>query len=119
MQVIIQDLEEFSNKKAVFVKLGNYKINVNDIPLKTALKVNEYFKSIQNGDDIDTQMLIDDIVIPLIIRQNPDSDKEKISEDFNYDQLLKLMNMIFESYLHAGSDSKETKENDAEDKKKE
>lgn len=119
MQVIIQDLEEFSNKKAVFVKLGNYKINVNDIPLKIALKVNEYFKSIQNSDDIDMEMLIDDIVIPLILRQNPAADREKILDDFNYDQILKLMNMVFESYLHAGSDSKETKEPDTEDKKKE
>ncbi|ASJ21579.1 hypothetical protein [Brachyspira hampsonii] len=119
MDIVITDLEEFSKKRAVYAKLGDYKIDVNDIPLKLALKVNNYFKGLKNGEDIDPEILIDEIVIPLIQKQNANVDKEKISEDFNYDQLLKLMNMVFESYLHAGADSKETKEADTKNKKKE
>lgn len=114
MEIVITDLKEFSKNKAVFAILGDYKIDVNDIPLKIALKVNNYFKSIQNNEDINMELLIDEIVIPIIQKQNPTADKEKISEDFNYDQLLKLMNMVFESYLHAGSDSKETKESESD-----
>ncbi|MCZ9979530.1 hypothetical protein OFQ64_12410 [Brachyspira hyodysenteriae] len=38
----IVDLEEFSNKKVVYAKLGKYKINVNDIPLGLALKISDY-----------------------------------------------------------------------------
>ena len=119
MDIVITDLEEFSKKKAVYATLGDYKIDVNNIPLKIALKVNNYFKSIQNNEDINIELLIDEIVIPLIQKQNANVDREKILEDFNYDQLLKLMNMVFESYLYAGADSKETKEADTKNKKKE
>ncbi|MEI0508463.1 hypothetical protein [Brachyspira intermedia] len=119
MDIVITDLEEFSKQKAVYATLGDYKIDVNDIPLKLAIKVNNYFKGLKNGEDIDPEILIDEIVIPLIQKYHPDASKEKISEDFNYDQLLKLMNMVFESYLHAGTDSKETKELDTKNKKKE
>ncbi|WP_096737768.1 hypothetical protein [Brachyspira sp. G79] len=123
MEIVIIDLEEFSKKKAVYATLGDYKIDVNNIPLKIALKVNNYFKSIQNNEDINIELLIDEIVIPLIQKQNANVDREKILEDFNYDQLLKLMNMVFESYLHSGTDSQETKESksdkDVNNKKKE
>ncbi|CRF35364.1 hypothetical protein BRSU_2608 [Brachyspira suanatina] len=119
MEIVITDLEEFSKKKAVYAKLGDYNINVNDLSLKIALKVNNHFKSIQNNEDFNIELLIDEIVIPLIERQNANVDREKILEEFNYDQLLKLLNMIFESYLHAGTDSKETKEVNTKNKKKE
>ncbi|KLI22347.1 hypothetical protein SU43_08540 [Brachyspira hyodysenteriae] len=119
MEIAITDLEEFSNKKAVYATLGDYKIDVNNLPLKMALKVNNYFKALRNGEGIDSEILIDEIAIPIIERQNVNVDREKILEDFNYDQLLKLLNMIFESYLHAGADSKETKEVNTKNKKKE
>ncbi|WP_052768083.1 hypothetical protein [Brachyspira hyodysenteriae] len=119
MEIVITDLEEFSKQKAVYATLGDYKINVNNLPLKIALKVNNYFKSLRNGEEINSEILIDEIAIPLIERQNANVDREKILEEFNYDQLLKLLNMIFESYLHAGTDSKETKEVNTKNKKKE
>ena len=114
MEIVITDLEEFSKKKAVYATLGDYKIDVNNLPLKIALKVNNYFKALRNGEDIDSEILIDEIAIPLIERQNANVDREKILEDFNYDQLLKLMNMVFESYILAGTDSKETKESESD-----
>ncbi|CRF35874.1 Conserved hypothetical protein [Brachyspira suanatina] len=110
MEIVIKDLEEFSKKKAVYAKLGDYNINVNDLSLKIALKLNDYYNSVKALEDVDSEQIINEIVIPIIQRSHPDVSKEKISEDFNYDQLMKIMQMAFESYLRAGSDSKETKE---------
>lgn len=78
MELEILDLEEFSNDKAVYAKLGEYKINVNDIPLKVALKVNDYYKSLKNDKEVDSQSLIKDIVFPVIQRQNENVKIEEI-----------------------------------------
>ncbi|MDA0058184.1 hypothetical protein [Brachyspira hyodysenteriae] len=51
----IVDLEEFSNKKVVYAKLGKYKINVNDIPLGLALKISDYSQSIAEKGFLDSQ----------------------------------------------------------------
>ncbi|WP_028329187.1 hypothetical protein [Brachyspira alvinipulli] len=114
MEIVITDLEEFSKKKAVYAKLGDYNINVNDISLKISLKLNEYYRQVKDLEDIDSEQVINEIVIPIIQRSHPDVSKEKIFEDFNYDQLMKIMQMAFESYLRAGSDSKETKESESD-----
>ncbi|MCZ9899058.1 hypothetical protein OFP91_13530 [Brachyspira hyodysenteriae] len=66
----IVDLEEFSNKKAFYAKLGKYKINVNDIPVGLALKISDYSQSIAEKGFLDSQTVIEDIVIPLIQRQD-------------------------------------------------
>lgn len=118
MELEILDLEEFSNDKAVYAKLGEYKINVNDIPLKVALKVNDYYKSLKNDKEIDSQSLIKDIVFPVIQRQNENVKIEEIENKFNYDQLAKLLNMIFVSFLSAGGDYKKDNSNTKENKKK-
>ena len=47
MEVTIVDLEEFTKKKAVYAKLGDYQINVNDVPVQVALKVNEHHNNIR------------------------------------------------------------------------
>lgn len=107
MDVSIIDLEEFTNKKAVYAKLGDYNINVNDIPLKVAFKVNDYHNNIKAGKEIDIELLIDEIVIPIIQRNNKAISKEYILENFTYDQIMKIMNMIFNSFFTAGSDPKE------------
>ena len=104
MELEILDLEEFSKGKAVYAKLGEYKINVNDIPLKVALKVNDYYKSLKNDKEIDSQSLIKDIVFPVIQKQNENIKIEEIENKFNYDQLAKLLNMIFTSFMTAGGD---------------
>lgn len=114
MEIVITDLKEFNEKKAVYAKLGDYKINVNDISLKISLKLNEYYRQVKALEDIDSEQVINEIVIPIIQRSYPDVSKEKIFEDFNYDQLMKIMQMAFESYLRAGSDSKETKESESD-----
>lgn len=114
MEIVITDLKEFNEKKAVYAKLGDYKINVNDISLKISLKLNEYYRHVKDFEDIDSEQVINEIVIPIIQRSHPDVSKEKIFEDFNYDQLMKIMQMAFESYLRAGSDSKETKESESD-----
>lgn len=114
MEIVITDLKEFNEKKAVYAKLGDYKINVNDISLKISLKLNEYYRQVKDFEDIDSEQVINEIVIPIIQRSHPDVSKEKIFEDFNYDQLMKIMQMAFESYLRAGSDSKETKESESD-----
>lgn len=108
MEIEILDLEEFSKGKAVYAKLGEYKINVNDIPLKVALKVNDYYKSLKNDKEVDSQSLIKDIVFPVIQKQNENIKLEDIENKFNYDQLAKLLNMIFVSFLSAGGDYKNT-----------
>lgn len=118
MELEILDLEEFSNDKAVYAKLGEYKINVNDIPLKVALKVNDYYKSLKNDKEIDSQSLIKDIVFPVIQRQNENVKIEEIENKFNYDQLAKLLNMIFVSFLSAGGDYKNDNSDTKENKKK-
>lgn len=109
----IVDLEEFSNKKAVYAKLGKYKINVNDIPVGLALKINDYSQSIAEKGFLDAQTVIEDIVIPLIQRQYKDACREDILEDFNYDQLIKIFRMIMDGFYKAGIDAPN------EDKKKE
>lgn len=114
MELEIIDLEEFSKNKEVKVKLGKYLINVNDVPLKIALKINAYYTSIKNSEETNTEAVIDDIVIPLIMKQNKDAKREDIIEDFNYDQIMKLFNLIFSSFFTAGSDAEKKK-----DKKKE
>ena len=119
MEVEILDLEEFSEGKAVYAKLGEYKINVNDIPLKVALKVNDYYKSLKNDKEIDSQSLIKDIVFPVIQKQNENVKIEEIENKFNYDQLAKLLNMIFTSFLTAGGDYKNNNSSADKDKKKE
>lgn len=118
MELEILDLEEFSEGKAVYAKLGEYKINVNDIPLKVALKVNDYYKSLKNDKEIDSQSLIKDIVFPVIQRQNENVKIEEIENKFNYDQLAKLLNMIFVSFLSAGGDYKKDNSDTKENKKK-
>ena len=118
MELEILDLEEFSNDKAVYAKLGEYKINVNDIPLKVALKVNDYYKSLKNDKEVDSQSLIKDIVFPIIQRQNENVKIEEIENKFNYDQLAKLLNMIFVSFLSAGGDYKKDNSDTKENKKK-
>lgn len=118
MELEILDLEEFSNDKAVYAKLGEYKINVNDIPLKVALKVNDYYKSLKNDKEVDSQSLIKDIVFPVIQRQNENVKIEEIENKFNYDQLAKLLNMIFVSFLSAGGDYKKDNSDTKENKKK-
>ncbi|MDA0093511.1 hypothetical protein OFR75_00365 [Brachyspira hyodysenteriae] len=55
MEIAITDLEEFSNKKAVYAKLGKYKINVNDIPVGLALKISDYSQSIAEKGFLDSQ----------------------------------------------------------------
>ena len=118
MELEILDLEEFSNDKAVYAQLGEYKINVNDIPLKVALKVNDYYKSLKNDKEVDSQSLIKDIVFPVIQRQNENVKIEEIENKFNYDQLAKLLNMIFVSFLSAGGDYKKDNSDTKENKKK-
>ena len=98
----IIDLEEFSSKKALYAKLGKYKINVNDIPVGLAEK-----------GFLDSQTVIDDIVIPLIQRQHKDACREDILEDFNYDQLIKIFKLIIDGFYKAGIDASN------DDKKKE
>ena len=71
MELEIVDLEDFTTKKALYAKLGDYKINVNDIPLKVALKVQEYYKAIKSGEELDMEFCINEIVVPIIIRQYP------------------------------------------------
>ncbi len=105
MELEIVDLEDFTTKKALYAKLGDYKINVNDIPLKVALKVQEYYKAIKSGKELDMEFCINEIVVPIIIRQYPKATLEDIEKKFNYDQLLKILSMIFNSFLSAGSDS--------------
>lgn len=116
MELEILDLEEFSEGKAVYAKLGEYKINVNDIPLKVALKVNDYYKSLKNDKEVDSQSLIKDIVFPVIQRQNANIKLEDIENNFNYDQLAKLLNMIFTSFLTAGGDYKKSESREETDK---
>lgn len=118
MELEILDLEEFSEGKAVYAKLGEYKINVNDIPLKVALKVNDYYKSLKNDKEIDSQFLIKDIVFPVIQKQNENVKIEEIENKFNYDQLAKLLNMIFVSFMTAGGDYKKERTDENQDNKK-
>ena len=113
MDIVITDLEEFSKKRAVYAKLGKYKINVNDIPVGLALKINDYSQSIAEKGFLDSQTVIEDIVIPLIQRQDKDACREDILEDFNYDQLIKIFRMIMDGFYKAGIDAPN------EDKKKE
>ena len=115
MQLEIIDLEEFSESKAVYVKLGKYKINVNDIPLKIALKIDSYSKMVQKNEDVDIDYIINDIVVPIIERQHKDIKREDILEDFNYDQLLKVFSMVISSFYTAGGDANK----EGRDKKKE
>lgn len=117
MKVSITDLEEFTSKKAVFAKLGDYKINVNDIPLKIALKVNEYHKNLVEDNKINIESIIDEIVIPIIQRSDEKITKKEIEEKFTYDQVMKIMNMIFECFFTAGTDPKNSEEPE-ENKKK-
>ena len=116
MEVSIIDLEEFTSKKAVYAKLGDYKINVNDVPVQVALKVNEYHNNIRAGESVDIGLLIDEIVIPVIKRTNEDLTKEDILNKFSYDQIMKVMNMIFDCFFSAGTEPK--KEDKKENKKK-
>ena len=118
MELEILDLEEFSKGKAVYAKLGEYKINVNDIPLKVALKVNDYYKSLKNDKEIDSQYLIKDIVFPVIQKQNENIKIEEIENKFNYDQLAKLLNMIFTSFMTAGGNYKKERTDENQDNKK-
>lgn len=118
MEIEILDLEEFTKGKAIYAKLGEYKINVNDIPLKVALKVNDYYKSLKNDKEVDSQSLIKDIVFPVIQKQNENIKLEDIENKFNYDQLAKLLSMIFTSFLTAGGDYKNDDSLDKENKKK-
>lgn len=120
MELEIVDLEEFTNDKAIYAQLGDYKINTNDIPLKVALKLNDYYKKVKTNSEVDHYGVIKDIVLPIITRQYPNATLEEIEEKFNYDQLAKVLNMIFTSFLMAGGDTKakdDAKNND--DKKKE
>ncbi|MEI0490799.1 hypothetical protein [Brachyspira pulli] len=109
----IIDLEEFSRKKALYAKLGKYNINVNDIPTGLALTINDYSQSIAEKGFLDSQTVINDIVIPLIQRQHKDACREDILEDFNYDQLIKIFRLIMDGFYKAGIDASN------DDKKKE
>lgn len=106
MEVTIVDLEEFTKKKAVYAKLGDYKINVNDVPVQVALKVNEHHNSIKSGKEIDIELLIDEVVIPVIKRAYPDITRDDILNKFTYDQIMKVMNMIFDCFFSAGTEPK-------------
>ena len=106
MEVTIVDLEEFTKKKAVYAKLGDYKINVNDVTVQVALKVNEYHNNIRTGESVDIGLLIDEVVIPVIKRTNEDLTKEDILNKFSYDQIMKVMNMIFDCFFSAGTEPK-------------
>lgn len=106
MEVTIVDLEEFTKKKAVYAKLGDYNINVNDVPVQVALKVNEYHNNIRTGESVDIGLLIDEVVIPVIKRTYPDTTRDDILNKFSYDQIMKVMNMIFDCFFSAGTEPK-------------
>ncbi|WP_281818918.1 hypothetical protein [Brachyspira pilosicoli] len=106
MEVTIVDLEEFTKKKAVYAKLGDYQINVNDVPVQVALKVNEYHNNIRTGESVDIGLLIDEVVIPVIKRTYPDTTRDDILNKFTYDQIMKVMNMIFDCFFSAGTEPK-------------
>lgn len=106
MEVSIIDLEEFTKKKAVYAKLGDYNINVNDVPVQVALKVNEYHNNIRTGESVDIGLLIDEVVIPVIKRTYPDTTRDDILNKFSYDQIMKVMNMIFDCFFLAGTEPK-------------
>lgn len=106
MEVSIIDLEEFTKKKAVYAKLGDYKINVNDVPVQVALKVSEYHNNIITGESVDIGLLIDEVVIPVIKRPYPDITRDDILNKFTYDQIMKVMNMIFDCFFSAGTEPK-------------
>lgn len=106
MEVTIVDLEEFTKKKAVYAKLGDYKINVNDVPVHVALKVNEYHKDLQSGKPVDIGDLLECIVVPVIQRSYSELDKEEIFNKFTYDQMVKVMHMICDCFFSAGSNPK-------------
>ncbi|WP_286032405.1 hypothetical protein [Brachyspira pilosicoli] len=116
MEVTIVDLEEFTKKKAVYAKLGDYQINVNDVPVQVALKVNEHHNNIRTGQSVDIGLLIDEVVIPVIKRTYPDTTRDDILNKFTYDQIMKVMNMIFDCFFSAGTEPK--KEDKKENKKK-
>lgn len=91
--VEIIDLDKFTDENARIVRIGNYDVNVNKLPMRVVLKL---FKlDIKSAED--TVKFFEDVCIPIIQNQYPKANID--IKKLEYAQIVFFTQEVFQAFL--------------------
>ena len=102
MNIEIKDLDELigTNK----VKISDYEIDLNEMPLSSFLEVNAM---IQNAENVGEERILEKVIYPIIKKNYSDTTLDELKEKFTYRQIIILWQEIIKT-LYPMSDESET-----------
>ena len=102
MNIEIKDLDELigTNK----VKISDYEIDLNEMPLSSFLEVNAM---IQNAENVGEERILEKVIYPIIKKTYRDATLDELKEKFTYRQIIVLWQEIIKT-LYPMSDESET-----------
>ena len=102
MDIEIKDLDELigTNK----VKISDYEIDLNEMPLSSFLEVNAM---IQNAENVGEERILEKVIYPIIKKTYRDATLDELKEKFTYRKIIILWQEIIKT-LYPMSDESET-----------
>ena len=102
MDIEIKDLDELigTNK----VKISDYEMDLNEMPLSSFLEVNAM---IQNAENVGEERILEKVIYPIIKKNYSETTLDELKEKFTYRQIIILWQEIIKT-LYPMSDESET-----------
>ena len=102
MDIEIKDLDELigTNK----VKISDYEMDLNEMPLSSFLEVNAM---IQNAENVGEERILEKVIYPIIKKTYRDATLDELKEKFTYRKIIILWQEIIKT-LYPMSDESET-----------
>ena len=98
MNIEIKNLDELIESRKV--KISNYTIDINDIPIIITLEIMALTK---NVDSINEQLILENVVIPIIKHSYKEKSIDEIKDSLSYKQVITLWNEIINSLYNINS----------------